>query len=350
MLKQLLLGLVLPCCVCGVGQTQEPETDDPPPTCQRIMVQDPALNNLVDPPSYQTAELGTLGGVLRTGEGSQAMILIPGLGFGGDVFTEFMKPMAKQYRMYAVTLPGFAGTAAPPCPSEETSFGDQTWTNGALSAIENLIDDEKLDDVVLVGHWLTGTQLALRLAIKYPEKVKAVIILAGSARMTTNDPARAVYLETLEKRVAAIDDFMAPQWFKTVTRETWDDNNFLPADYAVHPVQGLRLWRQAARPLLHVWVRYLCEFNAQDVGVELSNLTVPTLILKPGLEGLPHDAGNNYMEIFLHDGWKGYIENHPQITAVTIANARACPWFDQPAEVQNAVTSFLQSTSQPASK
>jgi hypothetical protein len=38
-------------------------------------------------------------------------------------------------------------------------------------------------------------------------------------------------------------------------RETWDDNNFLPGDYAVNPILGLRLWREAASPQVHVWIR-----------------------------------------------------------------------------------------------
>ena len=68
------------------------------PSCDRIMVQDPALNNLVDPPGYKTARPGALGEVLRAGTGARAMILIPGLGFGGSVFNEFMEGLAGQYR------------------------------------------------------------------------------------------------------------------------------------------------------------------------------------------------------------------------------------------------------------
>jgi pimeloyl-ACP methyl ester carboxylesterase len=232
--------------------------------CPRIVEQDPALDHLVDPPGYRPAELGTLGGVIRQGTGEQAMILIPGLGFGAEVFRAFMEPLSERFSMFAVTLPGFGGTAAPPCPSAGTSFGEQTWTNGAVHAIEKLIREEGIENPVLVGHWLGGTQIALRLALKHPDEIRAVVLLAGSARMMAGDARQAAHLATLEQRVAAVDAYVAPHWFKTVTRETWDDNNFLPGDYAVHPVRGLRLWREAARPPLHVWVRYLCEFNAQD--------------------------------------------------------------------------------------
>jgi pimeloyl-ACP methyl ester carboxylesterase len=307
------------------------------------MKQDSALNNLVDPPGYQTAPLGRLGSYKRRGSGAETLILIPGLGFGGGIFDEFVEKFAVQYRMYTVTLPGFGGTAAPPCPPEKTSFGEQSWTNGAIAGIEKMIKDENIQNPILVGHWLGGTQIALRLALKHPDKIKGVVLLAGAAKMLFTDTSLNQYVATPEKRTASVDNYSAPKWFKTVTRETWDDNNFLPGDYAVNPVRGLRLWREAATPKLHVWVRYLCEFNAQDISAEMGKVTVPTLLLKPGLEGNFFDPGQNYMELFCHKSWEGSIEKNPKITAKTIPNARVCLWFDQPEAVLQAVADFLKS-------
>jgi pimeloyl-ACP methyl ester carboxylesterase len=338
-LPQWLLLTVIPG-VCLISGATVPAVHGQE-VCQRIMEQDSTLNNLVDPPGYQTARPGTLGAVVHRGNGTQAMILIPGLGFGGEVFREFMEAFDEKYRMYVVTLPGFGGTPAPPCPGEGTSFGEQTWTNGALGAIEKLIKDEGLQNPIIVGHWLTGTQLALRLAMKHPDHVKAVVILSGSTRMIVSDQRYAPYYSTPEKRVAAVDAFLAPRWFKTVTRETWDDNNFLPGDYAVNDVQGLRLWRTAASPRLHVWVRYLCEFNAQDISPEMSKVTVPTLILKPGLDGVARDPDRSYMDNYCNKSWDGSVENNPKITVKTIPNSRVCLWFDQPEEVNKAVVGFL---------
>jgi hypothetical protein len=90
-----------------------------------------------------------------------------------------------------------------------------------------------------------------------------------------------------------------------------------------------------------VWVRYLCEFNAQDICLEMDRLTVPTLILEPGLEGIHHDPENNYMEVFCHDSWMDCGENNPRITMKTIPDSRACLWLDQPEEVSRAVVDFL---------
>jgi pimeloyl-ACP methyl ester carboxylesterase len=310
-------------------------------TCIRIMKQDSTLNNLVDPPGYQTITLGSLGEVVRAGTGTQPMILIAGLGFGAHVFDEYMAAHEGQYRMFAVTLPGFGGTHAPPCPREGTSFGEQTWTSGALSGVEKLIEDEHIENAVVVGHWLGGTQIAVRLAAKRPEKVKAVILMTGTPRWYITDTNFAKYYGTPEKRVASIDGWLATKWFKTVTRETWDDNNFLPQDYAVNPVRALRLWREAATPKLHVWVRYLCEFNAQDLCPVLSTVTVPTLVLKPGLDGLWYE-GQNYMEdTYCLNSWNGCVEDNPRVRQKTIPNSRACMWFDQPVAVDAATMEFL---------
>jgi len=175
--------------------------------------------------------------------------------------------------------------------------------------------------------------------MKHPSKIKAVILLSGSAKMVVA-AAYAPYYETPEKRIAAIDTYLAPKWFKAVTRETWDDNDFLPGDHVVNPVLGLRLWREAASPKLHVWIRYLCEFNAQDIVAQLSTLTVPTLLLKPGLEGFAESVDQNYMVNYCHTSWDG-VENHTSITVKTIPESRVFLWLDQPQRVGDEIGLFL---------
>lgn len=312
-------------------------------TCIRIMEQDSTLDNLSAPSGYRTSELGHLGKVKRVGESGQAMILIPGAGFGGEIFDEFMERHSNKYRMFAVTIPGFGGTPAPPTPPPGTSFGEQTWTTGALAGLERLIADERLENVIVVGHWLIGTQLATRLAAKHPDKVDALVLLSGTPRWTITDTSYAKYYETPQKRIASIDGFLATRWFKTVTRETWDDNNFLPQDYAVNPVRALRLWREAASPELHVWVRYLCEFNAEDLCPTIQGLTVPTLVLRPGLEGLWVEGQNYMADTYCLNSWNGCGDRNPTITIKTIPESRACLWFDQPDQVDAAIEEFLTS-------
>lgn len=310
-------------------------------TCIRIMEQDSSLNNLVDPPATETAAFGTFGRVTRIGTGPTPMILIPGLGFSGDIFREFIEPLKNEYTMYAVTLPGFGGTDALPSPDSTVSFGEQSWHNSALSALETLVTTEKLERPVLVGHWMGGTQIALRYALTHPEQTRSVILLAGAACFVATDTSKFPIHPKLDYRIKVTDQYMAPKWFKTVTRETWDDNNFLPGDYAVNPIRGLRLWREAAMPDLHVWVRYLNEFNAQDISLQLDKLTVPTLLLKPGLEGNYFDPGQDYMTGFCHISWAAALPLSKVLKAETIPHSRACLWFDQPDSVLQSVRRFL---------
>jgi hypothetical protein len=76
---------------------------------QTSQMQDSMLNNLVHPAGYKTTEPGKPGAVKKYGKGKQAMIVVPGIGFGMDVFGSFIKQYKNKYTIYAVTPAGFDG-------------------------------------------------------------------------------------------------------------------------------------------------------------------------------------------------------------------------------------------------
>lgn len=314
--------------------------------------QDPKRNNLVHPAGYRAAAPDALGGVKRLGEGEATMVLIPGAGFGGEVFDGFMETHREKFSMFAVTLAGFGGTAAPPMPAEGTSYGEQTWTRGARAALARLIEKDVLGAAtdggvrpqppIVVGHWLTGTQVALGLALERPDLVRAVVIISGVPKIL---PISFPEPPTLADRVALVDDVLAPRWFKTVTEETWHDNNFLPRDYALHDLRALQLWRLAARPSLPVWIRYLVEAWAQDVTLDLKRLEVPTLVLLPGFDddfyAGPYKA--DYMRSFCIESWEGVAGMSDKLEMRTVPGSRAFMMDDRPEELSQAIDSFLGS-------
>jgi pimeloyl-ACP methyl ester carboxylesterase len=307
----------------------------------RSMAQDPTLNNLRHAPGTATTAPDTLGRVRKIGSGPRTLILIPGLGFGDTVWSEFMDRRAESYTMYAVTLPGFGDTPPWPMPGEGGSYAERPWMNSAVTAIERLMDAEKLPRVTLVAHWAFATQVALRLALDHPDRVEAVILAGGVLRSYFSFvPGMADW--NLKQR-AGYADGMAQKWFKTVTRTTWDDNNFMPYDYAVHPLRALFLWRQAQSPSLPVWIRYLLEFYGLDLAADLAALRVPTLVVQPGFDdgGFVVDGGRDYMRDFLVGSWHGAPASEPPVEFVTVPRSRLFVMYDQPEQFDAIVERFL---------
>ena len=309
---------------------------------QRRLDQDPTLNNLAHADGYETGVLGELGRVDKVGAGPKDMIFIAGAGFGAEIWDSFMATRTETHTMYAVTLAGFGDTVAPAMPEAGTSYGDQTWTHAAKEGIQRLIAQERLQRPIVVGHWLTATQVALRVALDNPDKVSAVIIISGIAKSLPRHGPGADTPQSLRAQVEFIDTIMAPRWFKTVTRDTWDDNNFYPGDYARHPVRALQLWRMAASPTLPVWIRYLCEAWAQDVTLELDRLRVPMLLLMPGFDAdfwfVPEQ---DYMRAYTQGTWDGIEELNELITVHTVPDTRVFIMDDQPELLDQAIEAFL---------
>ncbi len=311
----------------------------------RSMAQDATVNNLRLPPAVRTTTNGTLGRVRRVGNGTRPMVLIPGLGFGDAVWDDFMARHAADYTMYAVSLPGFGGTPPLATPPEDASYTDTPWFSSAVTAVQALVEADRLTDVVLVAHWALGSQVALKVALNIPNRIRAVVLVSGVLRSYFDTPPSVPSMKTwtLTDRVR-YSDRLAHDWFKTVTRHTWDDNNFMSFDYAVNPLRGLFLWREAQAPLLPVWVRYLLEFYSLDLSIELRALKVPTLVVQPGFDDDQFyvDAGRNYMRNLCLDSWDTGTPLPAPLTVVRIPQSRLFVMFDQPDQLDQAIDRFLR--------
>lgn len=312
----------------------------------RSMSQDPTLDNLRHPPGVKTAAFGTLGNVRKIGDGARKMLLIPGLGFGGGIWTEFMERHKKDYTLYAVTLPGFGGTLPLPMPPGESKYADTPWTRSCIRAIEKLLDKEQMDRVTIVAHWALASQIALRLALDHPDRVEAVILIGGPLKVYYEGPGTSMLSWNAEQRSKFVEG-MSSSWFKTVTRRTWDDNNFMSYDYAINPRRGLFVWREAQSPSLQVWIRYLLEFYSLDLTPELKALKVPTLVMQPGFDdpGFYVEKDRNYMRNLCLDSWSGAKELNNKIEFVLMPQSRLFIMFDQPEALDRAILGFLERTS-----
>jgi pimeloyl-ACP methyl ester carboxylesterase len=306
--------------------------------------QDPSLDNLVHDKGYVTAPPGTLGAVVERGKGRTDVVLVSGFGLGASAFEGFMRRNEGRFHMLAVTLPGFEGTAAPPMPAPGVGYGEQTWTRAAAEAVATLIRDRKLKRPVLVGHSLNGSQVVMRVAVDHPELARAVVFLAGSPRYEPVEAGGQWPKDlTLEKKVQMTDQYMAPRWFKTVTRDTWVKNNFKADDYSTDSKRGAKFADLANAPPLPVLVRWLCEFHASDLLTDLPKLKLPLLVVEPAFTaGLRADSTRTYLQAFFVEPWRGALAGRPRTETLSVDDAGIMVMDDQAAIVDRKVAEFVK--------
>ena len=306
-----------------------------------VFEQDSTLDNLRHAPGYATAPLGTLGRVVRRGSGPVDVVIIPGFGFGAEEFERFMRDNATRYRMVAVTLPGFAGTAAPPMPPAGTSYGDATWTRAAEQAIARTIESERLRKPIVVGHFIVGTQLALRLALDRPDLVGGVVVVGGEPMRFVPSRRDSTGKTPMprDERVAGMDSYMGPRWFRTVTKKTWNANNYAAAQYTRDSARAAELWKKAADVPLPVLIRYLSEYMAMDLSDEFPRLAVETRVLVPGFAPeILADPKQSYVKPMFLDAWDAVGRMHnPRIVIRAVSGAHIFITDDRPDVVRDAI-------------
>lgn len=305
-----------------------------------VFEQDSTLDNLRHAPEYVAAAPGALGRVVRHGSGPVDVLIIAGWGFGAEDFERFMRDNASRYRMVAVTLPGFSGTAAPPMPAAGTSYGEATWTRAAEDAIVRLIESERLRKPIVVGHFIVSTQIALRLALDRPELVGGLVIVGGEPMRFVPSRRDSTGKTPMprDERVSGVDNFMAPRWFKTVTKKTWLANNYAQPQYARDSTRAAELWRKSAGVPLPVMIRYLCEYYATDLSDELPRLGVETRVLVPEFSPeILADPKQSYVKQLFWDSWENVRGSSPRLRITRVPDSRIFVTDDRPDVVRDAI-------------
>lgn len=300
----------------------------------------PATNNLVHTTGYKTGVWGKLGDVKTFGTGTQDMILVPGWGFDHSVFADFIGRHEKEYRIWAVTIPGFGTTPAPPMPDQNENYRDLYWTQGVVKGLSDLIRTQQLKQPVIVSLFSISNLIAFRLALDHPELVGKLIIVSGIAKFTANYPSYEP--RSLESRCLFIEKGLAAQWFKSVAAETWNNGNFSPATFSRDSLRAKKHWSMMSSVPIPVMVRYLCEFYCTDVGLEYGKLTVPTLILIPSFSASYFAKPENaFMPSFFHFSWLGALPGSSQIQMTTVTDTHAFIMDDQPEKFDAIVREFV---------
>jgi len=305
---------------------------------------DMGRNNLRFPSDYKPLADNQPPLITRKGRGRQPLILIPGVYSGNTAFDGFIARNQAQYKFYLVTPPGLNRTPARPLPTETTSYGEFTWTRRLERDILDLIRGEKLDQPVIVAHGFPGSLIAHDIAIRHPEALAGVIDIAVMPVQffpSLKDPSRRMPAPP-DERVKVVNDSWVDKWFKYVTPETWETNNYPAAMLANDLDRAEQVRQQIEAAPLPVKVRYLAEFMASDDTSKLTSLNVPLLALRPGFdEKFLADPANSWYKTSFQDSWDAFAKTS-RIQLLTIPNARALILDDQPKLTDVAIARFVE--------
>lgn len=104
--------------------------------------------------------------VIKSGQGKQTIIFIPGFASSGDVWNETVDALKTNYTCHVLTMAGFAGEK----PEDNPTF--ENWKDQIATYIAN----EKIDKPIIIGHSMGGG-LALAIASDYPDLPGKILVV-----------------------------------------------------------------------------------------------------------------------------------------------------------------------------
>jgi pimeloyl-ACP methyl ester carboxylesterase len=315
----------------------------------------PSLHRLVNDSGAKspggTTPLGNLGAVEKRGRGPIPMILIADIKTDWSLYRTFMDRNAERYTMYAVTLPGYGGTPAPPRP-ETLDLKSTPWWDGAEKGVINLIEKNRLNQPVVVG-MATSSHLAIRLAVNRPEKIRAAVVIGGNIYSTFRSLSNPDYPAALEERpdvlmkqpgaIGMISEFLPALIPSRESAET--RIKALPpaqlSEFAarVHDIERARTLAiddaVSSDPRAYL---YNLEMFTSDLSLALKNLKVPLLAI-PAI----HDDSSPGQGGPAPSQWFEAKMKYPAIplTVVPFENTRTYVTEGAPQELDREIESFL---------
>ena len=277
------------------------------------------------------AEVTPLAHVEARGSGPVDMVLIPGLGMDWTVWDEFMERNKARYTMYAVTLPGFAGAAAPPVPD---SNAGTPWMDNALAAIGAMIEERGLENPVVVGHSMGG-MLAVRAGSEMADVVGPVVTVDGPPAFPLMGPNRM----SVEQRLQVVDSMIAPQFFN-MTDQTWQDTQSQMLGAVPSDERRAELAALMSKTPKEISARYLVEMMKLDVSVGLENADDPVMAIVSINEiGAAAGLGPDQMRAV----WtSGFGDNLSKVTMVEFLDSQHFLLDERPEAIDATIAAFVR--------
>ena len=262
------------------------------------------------------------------GKGEPTIILLHG--FGASLFSwrDVIGPLSSFGTVIAFDRPAFGLTERPfvDIQSDENFYASQNQAQLLLSLMENL----QINQAILVGHSAGGT-IAADFALQYPEKVRALILVAPAILESSGTPTwlgkifRMPQLDRLGPLLAR--GFISRA--ENILELSWHN----PSRISPEILEGYRKPLQAENWDYAFW-RFITLSRPMDLREEISTLQMPVLVL----------SGNNDRIVPFENSRK-VAQMIPTAVFKEIAACGHLPQEEQPEEFINQIRKFLNSVS-----
>jgi pimeloyl-ACP methyl ester carboxylesterase len=209
-----------------------------------------------------------------------------------------------------------------------------------MPSCARVIETERLHKPIVIGHFIVGTQVAIGLAVRRPDLVGGVVIVGGEPMryLPSRRDSTGKTPMPRDERARGMDEFFGPRWFKTVTKKSFDLNNYAAAQYSRDSVRARALWQMSSDVPLPVMVRYLSEYMASDLSDDFAKLASPVHVLVPELSPeILSDPKQAYAKTLFIDAWQTARRANPSIVLRRVPNAHVFITEDQPMAVRQAI-------------
>lgn len=198
----------------------------------------------------------------KSGQGKQAIILIPGFACSGEVWNETISGLGENYVCYTLTMAGFAGAK----PQSDITF--KNWETG----IADYIKDNKIANPIIIGHSMGGV-LALAIASDYPDLISKIIVVDAlpclSALMNPSFASNPNNdCSAMVNQITAISDEQFYQMQKMSIPRLLADTTML---------EKVVSW--SVNSDRKTFAEMYCDFSNTDMREKIKTIKCPTLVL-----------------------------------------------------------------------
>ena len=260
-------------------------------------------------------------------ENKETVIMIHGLGDEADTWRHVFLPLAQNYHVIALDLPGFGRSK-----KEKLAITPEFLVESLLG----LISDLKVAQPILMGSSL-GAMLAHRIALVNPTHLKALILVGGAL----NQNAMGLNLSMLLMQIPLLGEWLYtrlrkdPQAaFESLNSVYHDLKNLPPEDRDfLFTRVNKRVWDDWQKDAFFSLLRKLPGWmrgKQEQIAKRSATLEIPTLVVR-----------GEFDPLFSHENGLNLVEGRPNAQMVEIKGAGHLPHQEKPSEFLFEVEKWL---------